>query len=103
MLRPFVSRDAGGGVSTTYAPILSSVPCSIATASATEIQRFATRQIRVTHTIAFRQDVLTVGVLPGYVLEADDTGHRYRIQGIRAGRPYNAVPAFTYCDCEHII
>jgi len=103
VLRPTTGRDAGGGTTTVYAPVVSAVPCSIHTASASEVARFAAAQIRVTHTVAFLADTLSVGLLPGDVLQADDTAHRYRVQGIRAGRPYGHVPAFVYCDCEHLL
>lgn len=92
--------DAGGGVELTYTLSQSAVPCSVNTASASEVERFAQQGQVVTHTVAFLSSVLTAGVARGAKLVTDDRSESYHVKGVSAGRAYGNVPAFTYCFCE---
>jgi len=92
--------DAGGGVQLTYTLSQSAVPCSINTASASEVERFAQMGQVVTHTVAFLSSQLTAGVARGAKLVTDDRSESYHVKGVSAGRAYGTVPAFTYCYCE---
>lgn len=94
------SRDDGGGVALTYTLAQSAVPCSINTASASTVERFAQEGITVTHTVAFLSSALTTALTRGMKLVADDTSKSYHVRGIRQGRAYGSVPAFVYADVE---
>lgn len=95
--------DAGGGVTLTTTDVQTGVKCSINTASASTRLEFAQDQIAVTHTIAFLTSDLTVTPQRGWQLTADDTGVKYLIQGIRRGRAYGPVPAFTYIEVSELL
>jgi hypothetical protein len=103
VLRPITGRDAGGGTQITYSVVAAAVPCSIDTMSSTEVMRFAAAQIQVTHTIGFRADVLPVNLMPGDVLRAADTGARYKVVALRAGRPYGTIPALVYAIVDQLL
>lgn len=97
------SRDSGGGTKITWSSLQSAVPCSINTASSTEQELYARRDIVVTHTVAFLSSALTTALAKGQKLIADDTSTSFHIRGIRRGRAYGNVPAFTYADCEQVL
>lgn len=103
VLRPIAGRDSGGGTTVSYTTVQSAVPCSISSLDSDEIARFAMADVRVTHTVAVAAAYLSVTVMPGDVLVADDTGDRYRIQGLRRGRAYGHIPAMVYATCEQIL
>jgi hypothetical protein len=100
---PTVAADAGGGDPLSYAVAQTGVPCSIDTASASTVQMYAQDQIQVTHTVAFLSSVLTTPITRGMKLVAGDSGGSFHVEGIRAGRQYSGVPAFTYCDCRELL
>jgi hypothetical protein len=95
--------DTGGGVALTYALAQSGVACSINTASASTVEMYAQAQVTVTHTVAFLSSVLTTPITRGMKLIAGDSGGSFHVEGIRAGRQYSGVPAFTYCDCRELL
>lgn len=98
---PTTTRDAGGGVSVTWPTVrLAAVPCSINTASATERELFQQMGLFVTHTIAFLSAALTTPIQRGDKIVADDTGDTYMVKGLRAGRAYGSIPAFTVAQVE---
>lgn len=101
--RPTAGRDSGGGTTVTYTTVQAGVPCSIATLASAEVARFGALPVRVTHTVAFAAAALSVTLLPGDVLVTDDTGDRYRIQGLRSGRAYGTIPAIVYAECEQLL
>lgn len=94
------SRDAGGGTLLTYTLAQSGVACSINTASATEIEQYAQKNIRVSHTVAFLSSTLSSTPTRGMKVVADDTSGVFYVRGIRSGRAYGGIPAFTYLDVE---
>ena len=91
-------RDSGGGVLTDYQLAQSNIACLINTASSTTVEMYAQEQITVTHTIGIKSALLTTPVAPGMKVVAD--GASYHVRGIRSGRPFMSLPAFTYLDCE---
>lgn len=97
-----VSRT-GGGTTLSYTSAQSSIPCSINTASASEVALYAQQNIVVTHTVAFLSAALTTSVTRGMKLVAGDTSLAFYVKGIRSGRAYGGVPAMTYCDCEQVL
>lgn len=103
VLRPTVSRDSGGGILTSYAVLATGLYVSINTLSSGPEERLGTEVTRVTHVVAFLSASLTVPIQPGDIFETEDTGHRFRIIGMRRGRAYGSIPALTYCDCEQML
>jgi hypothetical protein len=98
-----VSRDLGGGTTVSYAVADSSVPCSINTASASEVEFYRRKDIVVTHTVAFLASALTTTLVKGMRIVTADRSESYHIRGIRRGRAYGSVPAFVYADCEQAL
>ena len=94
------ATDSGGGTTLSYTLKQSAVPCSINTMSASEREQFAQQQIVVTHTIAFKSSAITTSLVRGDKIVAADDGGSYHVRGIRSGRAYGSVPAFTYADVE---
>lgn len=94
------SRDAGGGTVNTFTAAQSAIPCSINTASANEVELYAQMGIKVSHTIAVLSSALTTAITRGMKVVADDNAAAFHVQGIRSGRSYGGVPAFTYLDCS---
>ena len=116
------SRDSGGGTELTYTLRADSLPCVINTLSSSEREMFAQQGIEVTHTVAFLsrklpQESFSAGQLMGILgltypeptlsrgakIVTGDRGESYHVRGIRNGRAYGNVPAFTYADCEQIL
>lgn len=97
------STDAGGGVTLSYTSAQAAIPCSINTARAAEVAQYSQQQIRVTHTVAFLASALTTALTRGMKLIADDTAKSFHIHGIRTGRGYGSIPAFTYAECEELL
>lgn len=97
------ARDSAGGTNLTYSVRQAAVPCSIATASGSEQDRFSQMNLTITHRVAFLSSTLTDGVLVGDKLVADDTGDTYHVRGISRGRSYGTIPAFTYVDVEQLL
>jgi hypothetical protein len=93
-------RDDGGGTAPVFATLQSSIPCLINTASASEVEKYAQFGITVTHTISIKSSLLTATVARGVKATAGDTGVSYHVRGIRKGRAFMGVPAFTYLDVE---
>jgi hypothetical protein len=100
---PTVAADTGGGDPLSYAVAQTGVPCSIDTASASTVQMYAQDQIQVTHTVAFLSAALTTALARGMKLVAGDSGGSFKVEGLRAGRAYGGVPAFTYADCAELL
>lgn len=96
------SRDAGGGTVVTYTAGQSAVPCSINTVSASEAERFAQMGLEVSHVIAILSSTLTTAVARGMKV-TDSAGLSYHVEGIRAGRAYNGIPALTYLQVRQIL
>jgi hypothetical protein len=96
------SRDPGGGTQSVYTPAQSGVPCSIDTASAAEVERFAQMQQVVTHKLAFLATALTAPLTRGMKLVAADSGETFHVKGIAAGRAYGTIPPFVYAFCESL-
>jgi hypothetical protein len=94
------SRDAGGGTTYTFASAQSAIPCSINTAGASEVERYAQQGITVTHTVAMLSSAITTAIVRGMKVVTDDTSVAFHVKGIRSGRAYGGLPALTYLDCE---
>lgn len=92
--------DAGGGTSLTYTLAQSNVACSIDTASATEVEMFAKKEIVVTHKVAFLTSILSPALSEGMKLVTSDRSETYHVRGISSGRQYGSIPPFTYAFCE---
>lgn len=97
------TRDSAGGTTLTYpgSATQADVPCSINTAGASEVERYAQDGIVVTHTVAFLGRVLTSALVRGSKLTSGSSS--FHVRGIRTGRAYGGVPAFTYADCEEVL
>ena len=95
--------DAGGGTGVTYTQAQAAVPCSIDTASASEVAKFAAQQIAVTHKVGFLASVLRTPLTRGMKLVAGDTGASFHVKGIATGRAYGSIPAFMYAFCEEML
>ena len=96
------TRDSGGGVTLTYTAAQSAIPCSIDTASASEVERFAQMQIQITHRVAVLSSKLTTTLTRGMKLVTDDTSDSYHVEGFSKGRAYGGIPAFTYIYCRQL-
>lgn len=97
------ARDAGGGTANTFTAAQSAIPCLINTSSANEVELYASQNIRVTHTVAIKSSVLTTAITRGMKVVADDNSASYHVKGIRSGRAFRTIPAFTYLDVEQIL
>lgn len=96
------STDTGGGAALTYTLAQSAVPCSVNTASANTVALYDQQQIRVSHTVGFLSSVLTTALTRGMKLVASEGG-TFRVEGIRTGRAYGGIPAFTYADVSELL
>src|ERR1044071_8427105 len=94
--------DAGGGTGNVFTVVASALPCLINTASASEVELFAQQNIRVTHCIGYKASAMSVTLVRGMKITADDTGDTYHVHGIRKGRAFMGIPAFVYADVEHL-
>lgn len=92
--------DAGGGSTQVYTLSQSSVPCSVNTASSSEVERFSQPNQTVSHTVALLSSALTTPLVRGVKLVCD--GVSYHVHGISAGKQYGGVPAFTTAYCESL-
>ena len=77
------ATDAGGGTSLSYTSAQASIPCSINTASASEVMMYGAQQIRVTHCVAYLSSVLTTVPSRGWKVTTDDRSETYRVHGIK--------------------
>ena len=101
---PTAANDSAGGTNLTWGTTKqSAVPCSINTASASEIELFAQQGIAVSHTIAILTSELTTAAARGDKAIADDTSDAFHIEGIRAGRSYGNIPPFTYLTVRQLL
>lgn len=94
--------DSGGGVTLTYTAAQSGLKCSINTAGSSTVLQYAQSQIRVTHTVAVLSSSITTAITRGMKL-TESGGLSFEVRGIRSGRAYGNVPAFTYLDCEQLL
>lgn len=96
------SRDLGGGSALTYTAGQASIPCSINTVSASEREMFAQQGLEVSHVVAVLTSKLTTAVVRGMKL-TDEAGLSYHIEGVRTGRSYSGIPAFTYIQVRQLL
>lgn len=96
------STDAGGGVTLTYTTVMSDVPCSINTVSGTEAERFAQMGLEVSHVVAYLTSALSTSLVRGMKI-TDSDGNSYHVEGIRKGRAYGSIPAFTYANVRQLL
>lgn len=96
------ATEAGGGVAIIYVAGQTSIPASINTASASEVELFAVQGLQVSHTVAILSSALTTPIVRGMKL-TDESGLSYHVEGIRSGRAYGNIPAFTYVQCREIL
>lgn len=102
ILSSATSVDAGGGTTITYTAVQSGLACSISTASASTVLMYAQNQVQVTHTLAVESRRLSQAVAPGMKV-TDGDGLSYHVEGIRSGRAYGTIPAFTYLDLRQLL
>lgn len=100
---PTVTRDAAGGEVVEYAVRQSGVAALINVASASEQERFARRNIIVSHTIVIQQTNLVQqgDRVDGYDADGTLIG-TFDVQGIRAqpGVPFIDMNGHCYLSCS---
>lgn len=96
------SVDAGGGNSNSYTLAQASIPCLISTSSSSTSELYAQDNITVSHTVGIKSSLLTTAVTRGMKV-TDEAGLSYHVEGIRSGRAFMGIPAFTYLDCRQIL
>lgn len=96
-------RDAGGGNTAAYTAVDSAVPCTINTASASTVEKYAQDQIQVSHTVSFLLAALATPLTRGMKLVAADSSASFHVEGIRTGRAQGSIPALLYADCREIL
>ncbi len=100
---PTATPDGSGGTIIAWPTVRQAdIPCSINTASASEVLRFAQMDIVVSHTVAILAELLTDGKgHRGDKIVAD--GDVYHVKGIQNGRAMDDIPAFVYFPCEQLL
>ena len=95
--------DSAAGHVTTYSAGQSGIPCSISTADASTVEKFAQAGQEVTHTIGIVAAVLTAAFRRGDKVIADDTSASFHVEGISLGRSYAGEPALLYLHCRELL
>jgi hypothetical protein len=96
------SRDTGGGNALAFTTVMTSVPCLINTASGAEQELFAQEGLTVSHIVAYKSSALSTPLVRGMKI-TDESGNSYHVEGIRSGRAFMNIPAFTFAQVRQII